>query len=154
MAKMKPPKVPEVPVPVLTDDDLRRLLAACEGRAPEDRRDMAVLRLFLDSGMRLWELTNLKVGDLDLDARVAIVMGKGRRPRACPFGAKTASALDRYLICGLGTPTRPRAMRCGSGCEDRWALLVSGPSSNAGPSRLVSKASTPTCSATPSPTPG
>lgn len=81
MAKMKPPKVPEVPVPVLTDDDLRRLLAACEGKAPEDRRDMAVLRLFLDSGMRLSELTNLKVGDLDLDARVAIVMGKGRRPR-------------------------------------------------------------------------
>jgi len=97
MAKMHPPKVPDVPVPVLSDDELRRLLAACEGKAPEDRRDMAVLRLFLDSGMRLSELTNLKVGDVDLDARVAVVMGKGRRPRACPFGAKTAGALDRYM---------------------------------------------------------
>ncbi len=78
MAKMKPPQVPDVPVPVITDDDLRRLLAACEGKRFEDRRDMAVIRLFLDSGMRLSELTNLKVSDVDLDARVAVVMGKGQ----------------------------------------------------------------------------
>jgi site-specific recombinase XerD len=97
MAKMKPPKVPEVPVPVLTDRQLKQLLAACEGRNLEDQRDMAVLRLFLDSGMRLSELTNLKVEDVDLDNRVAYVMGKGRRPRACPFGAKTAGAIDRYV---------------------------------------------------------
>ena len=97
MAKMKPPKVPDVPVPVLTEDELRLLLRACEGKSFEDRRDMAVLRLFLDSGMRLAELTRLKVRDVDLDARTAIVMGKGRSPRSCPFGAKTASALDRYL---------------------------------------------------------
>jgi site-specific recombinase XerD len=98
MAKMKPPAVPEVPVPVLSDDQLRRLLAACEGKSLEDRRDTAVLRLFLDSGMRLSELTNLAVADVDLDNRVAFVLGKGRRPRACPFGVKTASALDRYLL--------------------------------------------------------
>ena len=97
MRKMKPPAVPDVPVPVLTDDQLRRLIGACEGKESEDRRDMAVVRLFLDSGMRLSELTSLKVSDVDLDARVAIVLGKGRRPRACPFGAKTASALDRYM---------------------------------------------------------
>ena len=97
MAKMKPPKVPEVPVPVLSDDDLRKLLATCEGESPEDRRDMAVVRLFLDSGMRLSELTNLRVADVDLDARVAFVMGKGSRPRACPFGAKTAGSLDRCM---------------------------------------------------------
>ena len=36
-------------------------------------------------------------GDLDLDDQVAIVLGKGRRPRAVPFGRKTALALDRYL---------------------------------------------------------
>lgn len=97
MATMKPPKVPETPVPVITQDDLRRLIATCGGTAKEDRRDLAVVRLFLDTGMRLSELAHLTVGDVDLDTRVAIVMGKGRRPRACPFGVKTASALDRYL---------------------------------------------------------
>jgi site-specific recombinase XerD len=97
MAKMHPPKVPEVPVPVLTDDQLRKLLQAAEGKGWEERRDTAVLRLFLDTGMRLSELTNLTVDDVDLDARVAYVMGKGRRPRGCPFGGKTAAALDRYI---------------------------------------------------------
>ena len=53
--------------------------------------------LFLDTGMRLAELTNLTLADLDLEANVAVVLGKGRRPRACPFGRKTALAVDRYL---------------------------------------------------------
>ncbi len=97
MARMQPPHVPEVPVPVLGDDELRRLLAACEGRGFEERRDTAIVRLFLDSGMRLSELANLRIEDLDLDQDVAIVVGKGRRPRACPFGSKTGQAIDRYL---------------------------------------------------------
>jgi site-specific recombinase XerD len=97
MARMKPPHVPDEPVPVLGDDELRRLLAACEGKGFEERRDMAIVRLFLDSGMRLAELANLRLEDLDLDQDVAIVVGKGRRPRACPFGSKTGQAIDRYL---------------------------------------------------------
>ncbi len=56
-----------------------------------------MLRLFADSGLRLSELTNLKVEDVDLDNRVAFVIGKGSRPRACPFGAVTSAALDRYM---------------------------------------------------------
>ena len=97
MARMKPPSVPEVPIPVLADEDLRRLLQACPGREFDDRRDTAVLRLFIDTGMRLSELANLKVDDLDLDHDVAQVLGKGRRPRACPFGSKTSQSLDRYV---------------------------------------------------------
>lgn len=98
MERMKPPMVPDQPVPVLTDGQLRLLLKACEGKGFDDRRDLAVVRLFLDSGMRLSELTNLKMSDLDLDLRVAVVLGKGRRPRSCPFGVKTSAALDRYLL--------------------------------------------------------
>ena len=97
MANTAPPAVPETPPAVLTDDELRRLLRACEGAAFADRRDSAVIRLFLDSGMRLGELAGLRVADLDLDAGVAVVLGKGRRPRSCPFGSKTAAALDRYV---------------------------------------------------------
>jgi site-specific recombinase XerD len=40
---------------------------------------------------------NLTVDDVDLDQNVVVVLGKGRRPRACPFGHKTAVALDRYM---------------------------------------------------------
>jgi len=97
MINMRRPHVPEEPPPVLTEDDLRALLKTCSGPGFEDRRDTAIIRLFVDSGMRLSELTGLSVDDLDLDVKVAYVIGKGRRPRECAFGAKTAQALDRYL---------------------------------------------------------
>ena len=97
IAKMKPPRVPEEPVSVLSDDDLKRLLAVMAGTTFEDRRDTAIVRLFVDTGMRLSELVNLSVADLDRDQAVALVVGKGSRPRACPYGAKTATALDRYI---------------------------------------------------------
>jgi site-specific recombinase XerD len=95
--RVKAPIVPEVPVPVLSEDQLRRLLKTCEGRTFDARRDLALFRLLLDTGMRLNECAALTVEDVDLDQSVAVVMGKGRRPRACPFGNKTALALDRYL---------------------------------------------------------
>jgi site-specific recombinase XerD len=97
MEKMRPPMVPERPVPVLTPDQLRRLFASCSGKSFIDRRDEAILRLFADTGLRLSELAHLTVADVDLDEQVAVVLGKGRRPRAVPFGAKTTAALDRYL---------------------------------------------------------
>jgi site-specific recombinase XerD len=97
MAKMKPPKVPEVAVPAVSEADLKKLLKTCDGREYEDRRDNAIIRMFIDTGMRCSELANLRLEDLDLDYGVAIVVGKGRRPRSCPMGTKTATALDRYL---------------------------------------------------------
>lgn len=97
MAGMRPPKVPEHRVEVLTDDQLRALLGACAGRDFIARRDLAIIRLLIDTGMRRAELVGLAVTDIDLDLQVAIVMGKGRRERACPFGVKTAQALSRYL---------------------------------------------------------
>jgi site-specific recombinase XerD len=97
MERMKPPKVPEQTTPVLTPDNARTLLKGCSGRDFVSVRDTAVIRLFLDTGMRLDELSQLKLDDVDLDQNVAYVLGKGRRPRACPFGHKTSQALDRYL---------------------------------------------------------
>ena len=97
MVKMSPPLLPEVPVPVLGNDELRKLIAACEGKDFDELRDEAIVRLFIDTGMRAGELAGLKVDDVNLDDNVALVLGKGRRPRACPFGAKTARAVDRYL---------------------------------------------------------
>jgi integrase len=47
--------------------------------------------------MRLSELAGLTVDDLDMDLDVAVVLGKGRRARSSPFGAKTAQAVERYL---------------------------------------------------------
>lgn len=96
-ARMLAPVIPERPVPVLTDDQLRALLASCAGRRLVDRRDTALLRLLIDTGGRLAEIAGLTVADVDLDEQVCRVLGKGRKERLLPFGAKTAEALDRYL---------------------------------------------------------
>jgi site-specific recombinase XerD len=97
MAGIEQPVPPEVPVPILTDEELGRLFATCSGKDFRDRRDEAMLRMFADCGLRISELALTKLENLDLDHEVVIVMGKGSRPRAVPFGAKTARALDRYL---------------------------------------------------------
>ena len=97
MAKMKPPRVPEQPAPVLTEDLLRRLLATCAGRDFEARRDRALILLLLDTGGRLAEIAGMRLGDLNFEYDVVIVTGKGGRDRALPFGNRTGKALDQYL---------------------------------------------------------
>jgi site-specific recombinase XerD len=101
MERMRPPAVPEQPVPLIEEADLAALMATTKGNTFENRRDEAILRVLIDTGMRLSELTCLRVEDLDFEADVAHVMGKGRRGRACPFGNRTGDALRRYLRARL-----------------------------------------------------
>lgn len=98
MERMKPPRLPEEPPPVLREPELRAILAACaRDRSFEGRRDEAVLRVFMDTGARRGEVLNLSVADVDLDQGLLRVTGKGSRTRIVPVGAETVRALDRYL---------------------------------------------------------
>ncbi|HEU4900427.1 MAG TPA: phage integrase N-terminal SAM-like domain-containing protein, partial [Actinomycetota bacterium] len=72
MAKMRPPIIPDQPVPVIPDDGLRRLLAACAGKGFEARRDTAMIMLLLDTGARRAELVDLKLAHVDLDLDVLL----------------------------------------------------------------------------------
>lgn len=87
MERMRPPAVPEQPVDILTDDELTALLSVCKGNTFENRRDMALLRMLMDTGMRAGELCGLTMEDIDEEQSVALVKGKGRRGRAVPYGA-------------------------------------------------------------------
>jgi len=97
MERMRPPAVPESPVPVMSEDDIRALLDTCKGPSFDAKRDAAIIRLLFDTGMRRAECAGLKISDVDLAEQMAYVVGKGSRPRVCPFGVTTARALDRYL---------------------------------------------------------
>lgn len=99
MAALRQPKVEEKVVPVLTDDELRRLLDTCRNdRSLSGRRDYAILRVLVDTGMRRGEVAALTVGDVDLDGPVLIVRrSKTGIGRLVPLGPKAADALDRWL---------------------------------------------------------
>jgi site-specific recombinase XerD len=112
MAKLSPPRIGSKPVPVLSDDELHRILATCSGRSWLDRRDLAIIRLFIDSGMRLGELAGIHLSELDLDRASVLVHGKGNRDRLVPFGDRSTEALDRYV--------RARARRPGADSSMLW----------------------------------
>lgn len=97
MALVKPPAIPEKLVDMLTTEQLRDVIAACDGPRLVDRRDVAIILLYADNGGRLSEIALAEAARLDLRARELVVMGKNARERVLPFGARTARAMDRYL---------------------------------------------------------
>lgn len=108
--QVEAPGVPEEEVDIPTDDQIKRLLATCEGKGKttfRDRRDAAIIRVFLDTGMRRSEMAGLKLGrqgdegeDSDVDTRGHLVhlMGKGSKPRTLNINSKAVLALRHYLM--------------------------------------------------------
>jgi site-specific recombinase XerD len=75
-------------------DEFQRLVAAAGGHP----RDYCILQLFLQLGLRVSELVNLRVSDVDLTERVVIVRnGKGGKDRAIPLEKRSYTALKTYL---------------------------------------------------------
>ncbi len=104
MDNTRPPKVPEVPPSVLSPAQVRAFVKACEGVDFIDRRDMAMLYIFIDTGSRLGEVAGLRwdpdhpeTNDVDLDGQQLRVLGKGSRMRVVPIGARATRILDRYI---------------------------------------------------------
>ncbi len=97
MAKLRPPAVPEKDVPVLRKEQLVALLKDCSGKTFVDLRDLAMILLFMDTGIRRAEMAGIRLDDLDLEMREVKVHGKGRRDRVVSYGRKTAVVLDKYL---------------------------------------------------------
>jgi site-specific recombinase XerD len=102
--RLEPPKVVVPPVPVIPHDALKKLLAVCKGKDFVSLRDTAIIMVFIDTGMRVSECSGLRyapddeaANDVDFTQDVLHIVGKGSRPRAVPFGAKTGVALDRYV---------------------------------------------------------
>jgi site-specific recombinase XerD len=88
-----PKTLPRVP----TDDDVRRLLAACD-QSSEGRRNRALIGLLADSALRREEARRLRITDLDMNTRTLRVhQGKGRKDGVGFFGEATASLLRTWL---------------------------------------------------------
>jgi len=110
-ADVAAPRVPAgLPKP-LSEDEVGALLAAVTGERPVDRRDRAILEVLYGTGARISELVGLSLGDVDLDAGLARVFGKGAKERIVPVGRMARTALRQWLARG-GRPLME---------PDRWA---------------------------------
>jgi integrase/recombinase XerC len=83
----------------LSIEAVLRLLEAPDALEPLGLRDRAILETLYSAGLRVSELTGLNVGDLDLDAGVATVRGKGKKERLVLLGPHALEALRRWLAC-------------------------------------------------------
>jgi site-specific recombinase XerD len=91
------PKTEERLPDVLTEAEMKAMLAAPQGTSFESRRDRAILGLLFETGVRLAELSNMKIEDLNREGRTILVHGKGRRVRTITYGAQTARLITKYL---------------------------------------------------------
>ena len=97
----------------LTVDQVEALLAAAGGAAtdgPLDLRNRALLELLYSTGSRISEAVGLDVDDVDVQARSALLWGKGGKQRLVPVGRPAVEALQAYLVRG-----RPDLARRGRG---------------------------------------
>ncbi|HEY1706431.1 MAG TPA: tyrosine-type recombinase/integrase [Trebonia sp.] len=97
------PKADETIPHAVTADDVEAMCATCDRKAFTGIRDEAIMRLLYDSMVRSDELLAMRrrtaayAGDVDLRRGIVHVQrGKGGKERWAPFGAGTATALDRY----------------------------------------------------------
>src|SRR5262245_48980059 len=81
----------------LAEDEMSRLLDAPDRTTPAGRRDRAILELFYASGLRLSELVDLDLEDVNLSSRVVRVRGKGGKERLVPFN-RTAGETVRAML--------------------------------------------------------
>lgn len=90
---LSPPKRPKQMPKYLTENEVRKLLSV----ASENPRDYAILSFLAYSGLRVSELCNLKIEDVDFQERIVRVHGKGDKDRIVIVSPHAMEALEKYL---------------------------------------------------------
>ncbi|NOY05927.1 MAG: tyrosine recombinase XerC [Chlorobi bacterium] len=118
-ATIHPPKQ-EKKLPTFVEvNEIERVMVLPDTSTFTGARDRAILELLYGAGIRLRELTNLDVRDLQLDENTVRIFGKGRKERIVPCGSKAVDAIRNYL------EKRNEAFRNGGKRADREALFLS-----------------------------
>jgi len=97
MERMKPPKVPRQVIQPFTRDHVVRMLTVC-GDTFIGCRNQAIVKTFVDTGLRLSELAGIQLTDLDFDNGTIKVMGKGAKERRVRMSQETQKAILKYLL--------------------------------------------------------
>ena len=105
MRRLKLPQLPKTFPEPLSEEEINRILTASLNNTNERLRNFAIIMLFLDTGIRLDELVNLKISKIDFAVGEMTVFGKGSKERKVPIGTQVKKALIEYM-----TRERPEAV--------------------------------------------
>jgi integrase/recombinase XerD len=86
-------KIPDI----LSFDEVERLIESTDLNKPQGIRDRAILELMYATGMRVSEVSYIKVSDVNADVGFVRCLGKGKKERIIPLGKKAITAIGRYL---------------------------------------------------------
>jgi integrase/recombinase XerC len=131
MLRVRQPKTPKRLIPIIRDEDTKKILDTCKGKDFVQLRDEAIIRLLYNTGARLSEVANLALGDVDLALDTVSFHGKGAKDRRVRIGPKTARALSRYL--------RARGSHKGFGLANLWLAVRGAQPLNANGVKLMLK---------------
>ena len=136
MLNIRAPKLPKVLIRPFTGQDIANLMLLCSGNKFLDLRSRAMFLVLLDTGIRLEEISRIRLLDLDFNSETIRIMGKGSKERIVRMGRKTQKALLQYLLTRnddypnlwLSEERRPMTRRGIKTCVERYCkrAVISG----------------------------
>jgi integrase/recombinase XerD len=93
---------------VLSRDEIESLLAQPDENVPRGKRDRAMLECLYATGLRVTELINLKISDINLESGYLRTLGKGSKERMVPIGDTAMEAIKDYLSEGRPNLTKAK----------------------------------------------
>ncbi len=97
---LETPHLPRTLPDTLNVEEIQQLLDQPDTAKPKGQRDHAMIELLYASGLRVSELINLKIQDVNLEAGFLRTMGKGSKERLVPIGEKATTAVKGYIHGG------------------------------------------------------
>jgi integrase/recombinase XerD len=116
---LESPKIRQSLPTYIRKDDVDRLMEAPNIATPVGLRDKAMLEVLYSTGLRVSELLNLRISDLDLRSGYVRCIGKGDKERLVPIGRKAIAAVEAYL-----TGARPKFVRPGTPPQHSQILFL------------------------------
>ena len=84
----------------LKDKELDKIFSVCNSNNPTEERDTLIIELLYATGVRVSELVNIKIKDINREEKLIKVLGKGNKERMVIYNNHTKKALDTYLKDG------------------------------------------------------
>jgi len=107
MTSLKLPKTPRKVINTFSQEQIQRILNCIDKKSRHGFRNFTMILLLLDTGIRLSELINLKINDIDFIQSCVLVKGKGNKERIVPCGSHVRRVLRRYVMHFRPEPESP-----------------------------------------------